>query len=92
MPRLAPGVAASAFHALMRLAYALLRDSADDVAIALGYWAATYFELRPATGAAPVTDDPAEVLHAHDGDRAAARSQAARIAVAQHARRRRAGR
>ena len=62
LPRLAPGVAASAFHGLMRLAYALLRDSADEVAMALGYWAATYFELRPATGAPPVTDDPAEVL------------------------------
>ena len=59
---LAPGVAASAFHGLMRLAYALLRESADDVAIALGYWAATYFELRPATGAPPSTDDPAQVL------------------------------
>lgn len=62
LPRLAPGIAASAFHGLMRLAYALLRDSADDVAIALGYWAATFLALRPATGATPVTDDPAEAL------------------------------
>lgn len=59
---LAPGIAASAFHGLMRLAYALMRDSADDTAIALGYWAATYLELRPATGAAPLTNDPALVL------------------------------
>jgi hypothetical protein len=62
LPALAPGIAASAFHGLMRLAYALLRESPDDVAIALGYWAATFLALRPATGAAPVTDDPAEVL------------------------------
>ena len=62
LPRLAPGVAASAFHGLMRLAYALLRGSAEDVDIALGYWAATYLPLRPATGAAPLTHDPAEVL------------------------------
>lgn len=62
LPELAPGVAASAFHALMRLAYALLRGNADDVAIALGYWAATFLPMPPATGAAPITDDPAEVL------------------------------
>lgn len=33
-----------------------------EVGVALGYWAATYFELRPATGAPPLTNDPAEVL------------------------------
>ena len=62
LPALAPGIAASAFHGLMRLAYALLRGSERDVAIALGYWAATYLPLRPATGAPPITDDPARVL------------------------------
>lgn len=62
LPRLAPGVAASAFHALMRLAYARLRGSAVDVAIALGYWAATFVDVPKATGAAPITDDPAEIL------------------------------
>jgi hypothetical protein len=62
LPELASGVAASAFHALMRLAYALLRENADDVAIALGYWASTYLTMPPATGRAPITDDPAEVL------------------------------
>ena len=62
LPILAPGVAASAFHGLMRLAYALLSERDDDVAIALGYWAATYLALRPATGAPPLTDDPADVL------------------------------
>lgn len=62
LPRLAPGIAASAFHALMRLAYGVLRRSEEDVAVALAYWAATYLALPPATGAPPITDDPAEVL------------------------------
>ena len=62
VPHLAPGVPASAFHGLMRLAYGLLRRDADDVAVALGYWAATYFTLPAPTGAAPITQDPAEVL------------------------------
>lgn len=62
LPRLAAGVPASAFHALMRTAYAILRGNPGDTAIALGYWAATYLDLPGATGAAPITEDPAEVL------------------------------
>lgn len=62
LPRLAPGVGASAFHALMRMAYGVLRDSESDVAIALAYWAACYLALPPSTNAAPLTEDPAEVL------------------------------
>lgn len=62
LPELAPGVAASAFHALMRTAYGVLRQSPSDIAIALAYWAATFLALPPATGADPVTDDPAEIL------------------------------
>ncbi|MGV1800755.1 questin oxidase family protein [Agrobacterium vitis] len=62
LPDLAPGVAASAFHALMRTAYGVLRQNQGDIAIALAYWAATYLALPPATGASPVTDDPAEIL------------------------------
>ena len=62
LPRLAPGVGASAFHALMRLAYGLIRMDRAEIANALAYWTATYLELPPATGAPPVTDDPAEVL------------------------------
>lgn len=42
LPVLAPGVAASATHGLMRLAYAMLRDDDNEVGAALGYWAATY--------------------------------------------------
>ena len=62
LPTLLPGLAASATHALMRLAYGVMREDAAEIATALGYWAATYLELGAATGAEPTTDDPAEVL------------------------------
>ncbi|MDR3475488.1 MAG: questin oxidase family protein [Devosia sp.] len=62
LPRLAPGIAASAFHALMRMAYGLLRMDKSEIANALAYWTATYLKLPDSTGAAPITDDPAEVL------------------------------
>ena len=61
LPTLAPGIAASATHALMRLAYAHLDDSADEVATALGYWAATYLPL-PAGAAVADIEDPVAVL------------------------------
>ncbi len=59
---LVPGVAASALHALMRLAYANMIGSDDEVATALGYWAATHLTLAPLGGAAPDTHDPTEIL------------------------------
>ena len=62
LPRLAPGLAASATHGLMRLAYGVMRDDAQEIATALGYWSATYLELGLARGAPPVTDDPVDVL------------------------------
>ena len=62
LPRLLPGLAASATHGLMRLAYGVLRDDPEEIATALGYWSATYLELGVAGNDAPVTDDPAEVL------------------------------
>jgi hypothetical protein len=62
LPGLLPGLAASATHGLMRLAYGVFRDDPEEIAIALGYWAATYLELGVTGNAAPVTDDPAEVL------------------------------
>jgi Questin oxidase-like len=63
LPHLFPGLAASALHALMRMAYATMTDSDEETGIALAYWAATYLSLgvsRRASTAA--TDDPAEVL------------------------------
>lgn len=62
LPRLSPFVGASALHALMRLAYALMRMDGAEVANSLAYWVATSFDMPRSTGAAPVTDDPAEVL------------------------------
>jgi Questin oxidase-like len=62
LPRLLPGLTASATHGLMRLAYGVMREDDCEIATALGYWAATYLELGRAAGAAPTTDDPAEVL------------------------------
>ncbi|NKC32671.1 questin oxidase family protein [Falsiroseomonas selenitidurans] len=62
LPRLLPGIAASALHALMRLAYAVDSGTPSEVAAALGYWAATYLPLGEGIGAAAVTDQPAGVL------------------------------
>jgi hypothetical protein len=62
LPQLMPGIAASATHALMRMAYATMTDSDEETGVALGYWAATYLPLGASRGAKPLTDDPAEVL------------------------------
>jgi len=62
LPELIPGMAASATHGLMRMAYATLTDSDEETGVSLGYWAATYLPLRVSQGVAPSTDDPAEVL------------------------------
>jgi hypothetical protein len=62
LPTLIPGIAGSALHAFMRLTYGVMRDDPAEVGAALGYWSAVYLELCLASGAAPVTDDPAEVL------------------------------
>lgn len=62
LPILLPGICASALHALMRLAYGHLDANPEEIARALAYWAATFLPLAPATGAAPLTAEPAEVL------------------------------
>lgn len=62
LPDLLPGIAASALHALMRLAYAVDSDDAAEVAEALGYWCATFLPLGDGIGSAPITAEPAEVL------------------------------
>ena len=53
VPVLMPGLAASAFHALIRLAYAIEGGLEDEVALALAYWASEYASL-------PLSLDPAE--------------------------------
>jgi Questin oxidase-like len=62
LPQLMPGIAASATHAFMRMAYATMTDSDAETGVALGYWAATYLALGASRGAKPSTDDPADVL------------------------------
>jgi hypothetical protein len=62
LPRLIKGVAASATHPLMRLAYGILENDEQEVGVALAYWAACYLPLPAPTGAEPKTHDPAEVL------------------------------
>lgn len=42
LPVLISGVAASAFHALIRLAYAIEANNKSEIAIALAYWCAEY--------------------------------------------------
>ena len=47
LPRLMPGMAASATHALMRMAYATMTNSDEETGVSLAYWAATYLSLGP---------------------------------------------
>ncbi|MBW8186239.1 questin oxidase family protein [Shewanella nanhaiensis] len=51
LPILISGVAASAFHGLIRLAYAIEANCQSEMAIALAYWSAEYqsFELNEET-------------------------------------------
>ena len=59
--RLLPGIAGSALHALMRLAYARSIGDLDEVGVGLGYWAMTYLPLGDPS-VEPVTEDPIEIL------------------------------
>ncbi|UOD30178.1 questin oxidase family protein [Massilia violaceinigra] len=45
LPRLLPGVAASAFHCLIRLAYAIDAGDQDEACAALAYWVMEYVSL-----------------------------------------------
>lgn len=62
MPDLAPGIAASATHGLMRLAYAVLRRDETEIGIALGYWAATYLAFPAVPERLPDVSEPAELV------------------------------
>jgi hypothetical protein len=61
-PTLVPGIAASALHAFMRLAYAFDADEPGEAATSLAYAAATYLPLGQGSGAPPRTPDPGGVL------------------------------
>ncbi|MEJ8473722.1 questin oxidase family protein [Roseibium algae] len=62
MPHLVQGVAASALHPLMRLAYAVLKMDKAEAGAALGYWAACYLPMPDAGAIEPDTRDPADIL------------------------------
>jgi hypothetical protein len=62
LPQLMDGIAASALHAFMRMAYATMTHSDAETAVALAYWAATYLPLGRAGTRASTTDDPIEAL------------------------------
>ena len=62
LPGLARGIAGSAFHPLMRLAYGVMEEDEAEIGIALAYWAATFLPLGDEDAAPGVTADPAEVL------------------------------
>ena len=62
LPSLIQGVAGSATHPMMRLAYGLLRQDRDEVGVALAYWATCYLPLPAPGQSRPRTDDPTEVL------------------------------
>ena len=64
VPHLVQGVAGSALHPLMRLAYGTMQDDVEEVGTAIGYWAACHLPL-PAPGKhSSDTDDPLAVLTA----------------------------
>jgi hypothetical protein len=62
LPALAPGVAASALHALMRLAYANLTADAEDAGVGLAYWATAFLQLGKPGSQVATLQDPLEVL------------------------------
>jgi hypothetical protein len=53
VPELLPGLAASAFHSMIRLAYAIEAGADEEIAHALAFWASEYATL-------PLSLDPAE--------------------------------
>ena len=87
LPQLMPGMAASALHAFMRMAYATMTDSDEETGVALGYWAATYLTLGASQGrrADDRRSGQSSRLHVRAGDVPAGRDGAG-FAVAFHAR------
>lgn len=61
LPVLMQGVGATAFHGLIRAAYALAAQHAGELADALAYWACRWFRCGASAGVGDVAD-PARVL------------------------------
>ncbi len=62
LPRLAPGIGASAFHALMRAAYSVIGGRHTESVNALAYWCATWLAMPVTTGTPPISGNPVTVL------------------------------
>ena len=67
LPVLARGIGASALHALMRLAYGVLRQDEAEIGTALGYWAMAFLPLRDEPKGEADTDDPLELAAGMQG-------------------------
>jgi Questin oxidase-like len=69
LPVLAHGIAAAAFHALIRTAYGIIGEDGEEVAVGLAYWASRHLLLPKdapanddAVGEIAPTDDPIALL------------------------------
>jgi hypothetical protein len=67
LPALAPGLGAAAFHPVIRTAYGVVADDADEIAVGLAYWASRYLALpertdMPSELPFAASDDPWQVL------------------------------
>jgi hypothetical protein len=62
LPKLELGVAASALHALMRVAYATFSADEEEIGVGLAYWACSYLPLGAPTTSVPTTAEPLEIL------------------------------
>jgi hypothetical protein len=69
LPPLAPGVAASAFHGMIRLAYAIDARDQSEIALALAYWTTAYLPLSLSTAGtdAPLAEVARDLAHATRG-------------------------
>src|SRR5271156_1346838 len=62
LPALVEGLAASAWHALIRTMLGWIRADDAEIAEGLGYWAATFLRLGRSPGASALSRRPAELL------------------------------
>ncbi|ADO42797.1 questin oxidase family protein [Ketogulonicigenium vulgare] len=62
LPEMAQGMAGSAIHPLMRMAYGVIGGNTAEIGHALGYWAATYLHVPLDHSATARTHDPLDVI------------------------------
>jgi hypothetical protein len=66
LPLLFPGIAAAAFHGVIRVAHAVESRHDPELAAALAYWSARWMSLPPPASVEPDTDNVSEWLDAID--------------------------